>query len=67
MMLTKLEDIWQGQLGEVKGRSRKIDPIPGARPQAVKPYRAGDHKRKAIQVNIEELLAKKVIEPAHGK
>ena len=66
-MLTEFEDMWQGQLGEVKGRSHKIDLVPGARPQAVQPYRAGDHKRKVIQENIDELLEKKVIEPAHSE
>ena len=67
MMLTKFEDLWQGQLGEVKNRAHKIDLIPVARPQAVQLYRAGDHKRKAIQENIDDLLEKKVIEPAHSE
>ena len=66
-MLTKFEDMRQGQLGEGKGRSHKIDLISGARPQADQPYLAGDYKRKVIQESIDELLAKRVIEPAHSE
>ena len=45
-MLTEFEDMWEGQLGDFKGRSRKIDLIPGAHPQAVEPYQAGENQRK---------------------
>jgi Reverse transcriptase (RNA-dependent DNA polymerase) len=63
-MLTKHQDMWSGNLGEIKVTSHRIELIPGAKPVFQPPYRAGQKSRGIEKEEVERMLEAGVIEPA---
>ncbi len=63
-MLRKHQDMWKGQLGEVKATEHRIDLEPDTRPIRQAPYRAGQKTRELIKSEIDRMTAQGVIEPA---
>jgi hypothetical protein len=44
-LLTKHQDMWSGNLGEIKVTSHRVELIPGAKPVLQPPYREGQKSR----------------------
>jgi hypothetical protein len=62
-MLTKHQDMWSGNLGEIKVTGNRIELIPGANPVFQPPYRA-ENKSRGIEKEKVESFLEGVIEPA---
>ena len=63
-MLLKYSSMWSGELGEIKMTKHQIDTMPGTRPTAQNPYRAGPHAREAELKEVDRMLRAGVIEPS---
>ena len=65
-LLRKFNSMWSGELGEIPVMEHRIDLVPGARPYAQHPYRAGPHARKFEEEEVDRMLRKGVIEPSQS-
>ena len=63
-LLRKYSSMWSGELGEIKVTEHHIDVLPGTRPIAQNPYRAGPRAREAEREEVERMLQAGVIEPS---
>jgi hypothetical protein len=63
-MLEPHRGMWDGRLGTVSATMHRIEVVPGSKPVHAQPYRAGANARAAEKTEIDQMLAKKIIEPA---
>ena len=57
-------DMWDGSLGEINVMSHPIELVPGTRPIAQQPYRAGPKAREIEAKEVERMLRDGIIEPS---
>ena len=63
-LLEPYQDMWSGQLGQLKATEHRIELEPGSKPVHQAPYRAGPLQREMEKKEIDNMLEKGVIEPA---
>ena len=64
-LLEPFQSMWDGTLGELKATEHRIDLMPDSKPVHQAPYRAGPTQRQREKEEIDNMLAKGVIEPAN--
>jgi len=65
-LLRKYGQMWDGTLGEIPMTEHHIDVLPGTRPIASAPYRAGPKAPRAESAEVERMLRMGAIEPAQS-
>ena len=65
-MLREFAPMWSGDLGEINTTEHYIDLLPGARPVAQHPYRAGPRAREIEQQEVDKMLQSGVIQPSQS-
>ena len=65
-LLKEFAPMWAGELGEIRTTQHYIDLLPGSRPVAQQPYRAGPKARELEQREVEKMLQAGVIEPSQS-
>ena len=65
-MLKRFAPMWSGKLGEINSTPHYIDLLPGSRPIASQPYRAGPKAREIEQREVDKMLQAGVIEPSNS-
>lgn len=65
-LLLKFSHMWNGHLGQIAATEHHIDVLPGTRPIAQPPYRAGPRARQIEQEHVDSMLEKGIIEPAQS-
>ena len=63
-LLEPYEEMWNGQMGELKATEHRIKLAPGSKTVHQAPYRAGLLQRQMEKKEIDKMLEKGVIEPA---
>lgn len=66
-MLKRYSSMWDGTLGEIQIAQHCIELVPGTRPIAQPPYRAGPKAREVEGKEVEKMLKAGVIEPAQSE
>ena len=66
-MLKKYSRMWDGTLGEINTTVHRIELIPGTRPIAQAPYRAGPKAREIEHAEVKKMLEAGAIEPAQSE
>ena len=66
-ILKKYSRMWEGTLGEINTTVHRVELIPGTRPTAQAPYRAGPKAREIEDAEVQKMLEAGVIEPAQSE
>ena len=66
-MLKEFAPMWAGDLGQINTTEHHIDLVPGSRPVAQQPYRAGPKARELEQREVDKMLREGVIEPSQSE